>query len=150
MTMKLITYFLLLFVLGASGFAAGRPKDAFDGSVYDDLPSAIAMAAKKHKPVFAIVYDNRSKTKSRVDVIASFLSTKAERELLNRNFVQALVSLSSPSTEKYFTQTDPLELCEILVISEDGKLVTHRPITASLGRQIIESLLAEVAKAKSP
>ena len=99
--------------------------------------------------MFAIVYDNRSKTKSRIDVIPSFVSTKAERRLLDESFIQALVSLSSPAVQKYFPlQKDPLELCEILVIDENGKLVTHRPIGASLGGKIIEQLLDEVAKAK--
>ena len=142
-------FLFILLSLTAVAVAGNRPEDVLLGTVHRDIQSAISAAKEKHKPVFAIVYDNRSKTKSRIDVIPSFVSTKAERRLLDESFIQALVSLSSPAVQKYFPlQKDPLELCEILVIDENGKLVTHRPIGASLGGKIIEQLLDEVAKAK--
>lgn len=146
--MRAINFLLLSFILAAPEFAVARPEDAFVGTVHRDIEGAIVIAKQQHKPVFVVVYDNRSKTKSRLDVLPSFLSTKAEREFLNEKFIQVLAPLSSPSVKKFFMQKDTLELCEILVISEDGKLVTHRPIAASLGGKIIASLLEEVAKAK--
>jgi len=116
--------------------------------IHHDINTALSIAKQRHKPVFVIVYDNRSKTKSRLDYLDSFLSTKEERTFLNENFIEAIVSLSSPTVRKFFDQKEVLELCEILLISEDGELVTHRPIAASLGGKVMRQLLDLLSKVR--
>lgn len=104
----------------------------FIWKTYDNLDIAKDIAKKENKPIFMVIYDGKSKTKSQLNYsLKYFTEYDTTKRLLHNNFIQLLLDKNSGETEKLVPIDDPLENCIMIILSADGKILKREWVYAN-------------------
>jgi len=93
----------------------------FSGSVMRDLGSAKEISKQFELPIFMVIYDPKHPKKSRLDhSLGYFMEYQTTKDLVSRNFVQALLASDSLGVYQYVPADDPLENCLLVATYRDN------------------------------
>lgn len=104
----------------------------FMGKVFNDLEQAKKASKKKQKPMFIVIYDESHPKKSKLShSLGYFMEYKTTKKLVQKNFIQVLIS-SENITDKHLIPIDePLENCLLVILSPDNNIVRQEGVYAN-------------------
>jgi hypothetical protein len=95
----------------------------FYGKVYSTLHDAVTEARKNDKGIFAVIYDGEHPTKSKLDYsLGYFTEYETTKQLINSNFVVAIIDRNKDKVESFIDKQGHLENC-ILVIMDSRETI---------------------------
>jgi hypothetical protein len=121
----------------------------FVGKVLSSLSEALAISLAEQKPLFAVIYDSKHRSQSKLNYsLGYFLEYETTKNLIRDNFVQALLDVHSPGVRQYVPTDDLLENCLLLVLQPNGNIVRREGVYANPdeGLTRTRSILQSVAR----
>jgi hypothetical protein len=119
----------------------------FLGQVFTSLDESITTARKEKRPIFAVIYDSKHHSHSKLNYsLGYFLEYEMTKNLVRGNFVQALLDVHSPGVRQYVPSDNPLENCLLVVFLPDSTIIRREGVYAnpdeglSRTRNILQSL----------
>ena len=104
----------------------------FVGKVLSSLSEALAISLAEQKPLFAVIYDSKHRSQSKLNYsLGYFLEYETTKNLIRDNFVQALLDVHSPGVRQYVPTDDLLENCLLLVLQPNGNIVRREGVYAN-------------------
>lgn len=110
---------------------------------HSSLDDAIAEAAARHVPVFAVVYDAEHSKQSRMaHGLGHYTDWESTKRLIDLHFVAAVGPSSDPKFGALVPKDDPLEVCWLSVFDEGGEYLSERVhANPGTGRQQVSDII---------
>jgi predicted ATPase len=106
--------------------------DYFFGRHSVDLDEAFARAREEHRPVFMVIYDSKRPSQSKLQYsLGYFMEYDTTKQLVQANFVQALLDVHAAGVRQYVPADDPLENCLLVLAAPTGKILRQETVYAN-------------------
>jgi hypothetical protein len=92
---------------------------------YSDLNEALTEAKARQLPIFAVIYDPRHSTHSKLDyTLGYFMEYETTKRLVDENFVALVGPCTDPTLSELVPEDDPLECC-LWVVLNGAESILH-------------------------
>jgi len=104
----------------------------FNSRPFTNLALASAFAKEQGKPLFLVIFDSASPTYSQLNyLLGSFLEHQETKNLVEQNFVAAVVPSTQPETAALIPPDNALEKALWVVVGLDGSLLARETVYAN-------------------
>jgi hypothetical protein len=99
---------------------------------HSDLSGALAEAAARKLPVFAVIYDPKHSTLSKLNfALGYFMEYETTKRLVDESFVALVGPSSDPALSELVPEDDPLESCLWVVLDLSSSIIRRERIYAN-------------------